>query len=190
MSNQSIPEYRSIPGFPFYRLGSDGSPWTCSMRGSHGRKRIGKWRRMRGSPCKGYLFITLCAPDGKRRRTYLHNLILEAFVGPRPAGAEARHLNDIKSDNRAENLLWGTSSQNKQDSIRNGIFRRGSRCSYAILDEKRVAQIKTLLANGRSCPSLGREFGVHRTAINAIKTGKNWKHVQAAEEPQCAKINS
>src|SRR5262245_15574121 len=38
----------------------------------------------------------------------VHHLVLEAFVGPRPSGMEARHLNDDPSDNRLVNLAYGT----------------------------------------------------------------------------------
>lgn len=41
-----------------------------------------------------------------------------AFVGPRPAGcAGARHLNGIQTDNRLENLAWGTAAENSAGSV-------------------------------------------------------------------------
>lgn len=50
-------------------------------------------------------------------------LVLEAFVGvrPPPPGDQARHLNDVKDDNRAVNLAWGTQSENMRDAVRNGV---------------------------------------------------------------------
>ena len=33
-------------------------------------------------------------------------LVLTAFIGPKPPGAVARHLNGDKTDNRLENLSW------------------------------------------------------------------------------------
>lgn len=36
----------------------------------------------------------------------------EPSDGPRPAGCEALHLNHAPSDNRVENLRWGTRSEN------------------------------------------------------------------------------
>lgn len=39
-------------------------------------------------------------------------LVLEAFVGPAPAGAIAMHINDDSTDNRPENLRWGSHAEN------------------------------------------------------------------------------
>ena len=58
-----------------------------------------------------------------RRHRYIHDLMLETFVGPRPKGKEACHYNDIGADNRLENLRWDTRSANRQDSVRNGTHR-------------------------------------------------------------------
>ena len=57
----------------------------------------------------------------------VYHLVLEAFVGQRPDGTEARHLNDQPADDRLVNLKWGTSSENKQDLIRNTNRTRCSR---------------------------------------------------------------
>lgn len=57
---------------------------------------------------------------GVRKRYAASALVLTAFVGPRPEGQVARHLNDDRSDNRLVNLEWGTLSENSYDAVRNG----------------------------------------------------------------------
>lgn len=49
------------------------------------------------------------------RREYVHRLVAAAFIGPPKPGQEVRHLNNVADDNRAENLAWGTRSQNVLD---------------------------------------------------------------------------
>lgn len=78
----------------------------------------------RSLTAQGYFGVAL---GTYRRRALVHNLILEAFVGPRPSGMYGRHLNDIKTDNRLENLAWGTPKQNSADSLANGRFPTGDR---------------------------------------------------------------
>jgi hypothetical protein len=54
-------------------------------------------------------------------------LVLTAFVEPRPADRPiARHLDDDWKNNRLYNLAWGTWSDNRADSVRNGIQSAGS----------------------------------------------------------------
>jgi len=67
----------------------------------------------------GYLCFNLCK-SGHRANGRIHVLVLLAFVGPRPEGQQARHLNGNATDNRRVNLAWGTPKQNTADSIRHG----------------------------------------------------------------------
>lgn len=59
-------------------------------------------------------------PDGSVISRYVHTLVLEAFVGPRPTGGVARHLDDNGENNAVENLCWGTVSENNYDLVANG----------------------------------------------------------------------
>lgn len=67
----------------------------------------------------GYYGVCL-SREGKNRIHKVHRLIYEAFVGPIPEGAIIRHLNDVRTDNRLENLAPGTHADNRCDSVRNG----------------------------------------------------------------------
>lgn len=57
---------------------------------------------------------------GSRRTVTVHSLVAESFHGSRPGGQHARHRNGIKTDNRAENLEWGTRSENMLDAVGHG----------------------------------------------------------------------
>lgn len=80
------------------------------------------WGRLMSTPPNkdGYPMVTLCR-DGKRQQVYVHDLVAAVFLGPKPEGMQVRHRNDIKADCRAENLLYGTRSQNQLDAVANGI---------------------------------------------------------------------
>ena len=71
-------------------------------------------------------------PDGNGGRVncYRHDWVLAAFVGPKPEGAVVRHLNDVPTDNRLENLAYGTRAENQQDAIKNGrnYWRNQTKC--------------------------------------------------------------
>lgn len=80
----------------------------------------------------GYERVRLCLGSEKRERRFVHHIVAYAFLGPRPVGADIRHLNDVKTDNRVSNLLYGTRSQNLGDAVSNGkhYWSARSKCSY------------------------------------------------------------
>lgn len=69
---------------------------------------------------RGYVFVDL-RQDGSRRMVNVGRLVAEAFI-PNPNNYPlVRHLNDVKDDNRVENLAWGTTTDNSQDAVRNKV---------------------------------------------------------------------
>lgn len=59
----------------------------------------------------GYMHIKLCK-DGKIKYFSVHRLVYEAFNGVIPEGMQVNHINEIKTDNRPENLNLMTPKEN------------------------------------------------------------------------------
>lgn len=95
---------------------------TVEVRGQVPRRLAGQVLETRLTTT-GYPAIRLSRgeenPNARPLRKTCH-LVLEAFVGQRPPGAICRHLDDDKTNNHLENLRWGTASENRFDSVRNG----------------------------------------------------------------------
>lgn len=65
----------------------------------------------------GHLLINLWK-NNKPKSFLVHRLVLEAFIGPCPAGMECRHFPDRNPENNnLENLSWGTREQNQADRV-------------------------------------------------------------------------
>lgn len=59
--------------------------------------------------------------DGVRATPTVHELVLAAFVGDRPAGFDVNHINGVKTDNRLANLEYVTRSDNRRHAVRTGL---------------------------------------------------------------------
>lgn len=55
-------------------------------------------------------YITIWFAEGYN--PYLHDLMTETFIGPKPKGFHVNHKNGIKTDNRPINLEYVTPSRN------------------------------------------------------------------------------
>jgi hypothetical protein len=69
---------------------------------------------------RGYYQVTLTDHTTKNRKNFrIHTLVMQTFIGPAPEGLVICHYNDIKTDNRLENLRYDTPEANSADRERN-----------------------------------------------------------------------
>jgi hypothetical protein len=181
MSEQSTPApavYKEVPGFPGYRVGDDGSVWSCKPRNGRGGL-LPTWRRLKCRISRRYLCVGIRGPDGVKRVHTVHSLVLEAFVGPRPDGLWALHRDDNRADNTLPNLYWGTPSDNAIDRRENGHsnYARGAALPQTILDEDLVAEMRRLRRSGATLREIAERFGVTEGAAGSACKGRSWKHV-------------
>lgn len=139
--------YRDVEGFPGYKVGSDGSVWSCWKQVGHGYgggtySVLGStWHQLKPGVARGgYLNVTLC--PGRHTRL-IHHLVLEAFVGPRPAGMDACHdPSPDRADNRLSNLRWDTKRANQADSARHGTRICGDRHPLAKITDHQAQALR------------------------------------------------
>lgn len=178
-------EYRDIAGFPGYRVGNDGSVWYCWITCRWGRRMTDRWKPMRQAfakhrtPGRQHRYVNLTPPEGGKYRTFrVHRLVLEAFVGPCPDGHECRHLDGDPSNNRLDNLCWGSRQENADDSRRMDRYRKGEKHPQVKLTADDVRSIRAKYATGNfRMIDLADEFHVTFTNIHAIVRRRSWKHI-------------
>lgn len=128
---------------------------------------------------RGYVMLNIVL-DGKKKTINRSRLIAEAYI-PNPNNLPVvRHYNDIRHDDRIENLVWGTYSDNSKDAIRNGLWkggfwRSGENQRSAILNEQKVREIRELLSAGRKIIEIATKYNVHVATISDIKHNRTWK---------------
>jgi hypothetical protein len=105
-------------------------------------------------------------PGTRPTRQRVHNLVLAAFVGPRPNGLIACHENDTPTDNRLANLSWGSYSANLDDAYRNGGRRRPKSCQrgHRLVEANRRNRGCRSCAAGRQSVRDGRATSVQEAS--------------------------
>jgi hypothetical protein len=120
----------------------------------------------------GYLGLILVGGGRKPVLHKVHNLVLYAFVGPKPfRKAECRHLDGKVTNNRLTNLVWGTHRQNFEDQVRHGTDTRGERNGGAKLTNRQAEMIRESDLSGEE---LRKIWKVSAATISRIKTGKRY----------------
>lgn len=118
----------------------------------------------------GYRQVAL-QRDGVTTPRYVHDLVLEAFVGPAPAGHECRHLDGDSENNRLDNLAWGTRLENAQDKMRHGTVRRGETHGSTKLPDSVVVEIRRRLSLGEKQAYIAAVCGTSQGHVSRINRG-------------------
>lgn len=125
----------------------------------------------------GRLTVNLCVND-KRNTQFVHTLVLNAFVGPRPEGYECCHNDDDKNNNTLENLRWDTHINNIKDCFKTGKLRMGENHGSSKLTELQVCEIiKLINSKNMKQIDIARNYKISPYVISNIKKCKIWKHI-------------
>lgn len=172
-------EYRGAE-WAGYKIGSDGTVWTCKKRtGFREHSLTNHWRRLKSVPDDfGYQLVTF-SENGLKRKFAIHVLVATAFHGPCPEGLVCRHLDGNPGNNRADNLAWGTYEENEADKLAHGTRLCGESVFGSKLRESAVRDILTRWTAGESWMSICKAYpNLERSAIRNVLIGKTWLHVR------------
>ena len=115
--------------------------------------------------------------DGKLVR--LHRAVWERDNGQIPHGSVVMHTCDVPACIEPSHLRIGTQRENiaDMDAKQRRRSQFGSNHVRAKLTESDIPRIRTMLARGDTCVSIGKIFGVTDMMIRHIKKGRAWRHV-------------
>lgn len=138
---------KPVVGFEgVYEVTDDGRVWSAPrvVRQRDGLERplLGRWLKpQKHSAGYGSVFLRR---EGNTYQRFVHHLVAEMFIGPRPLGLNIDHIDRNKSNNRVSNLRYVKQSVNVHNQEARG-------CYWDKRVERWYAQIHT----GRKHHSLG-----------------------------------
>lgn len=127
----------------------------------------------------GYYAISPTAKGMKayQPKFYIHHLVAEYFIGPRPEGNYVRHLDGDKLNNHVSNLAYGIPQDNINDTMRHGRVPKGEEHCHAKLTDDDVLIIIDRMKNGEILKTIASDYNVSPIVLTDIKNGKTWKHI-------------
>lgn len=151
----------NIPGYPGYHVTKDGKVYS---------RKLGAWVLRKPLLKKsGYLCVRLNGNKGKRQFG-IHQLVAMVYI-PNPNNYPlVMHLDDNPTNNKVENLKWGTYIMNTRDAISKGRLRlKGENNPNAKLSDSQVNKIRKLYYDGGYTQVyLAKKFKVAKVQISRI----------------------
>lgn len=162
-----------IPGYSRYQISNFGAVKNCDG------KIIKQFLNGTRDNNKYYaVFLSSDVPtvgwQSRRKIMKIHRLMLMTFVGFPDDGQIGCHRNGIRTDNRLENLYWGTHSDNAKDAINHGTFHFvspgiGENHVNAKLTDEQIKAIRLQYSGKRGEQTiLANKYGVSQQWISDI----------------------
>ncbi|WP_312272267.1 HNH endonuclease [Pseudomonas sp.] len=122
-----------------------------------------------------YLAVFMKDMSGQLQGRYIHQVVLEAFHGPRPEGMQGAHLDGDRRNNSFTNLAWVSPQENADHRKLHGTSGKGEKNTMAKLTHDQVLEMREMRKEtGLSYKKIAPLFGVTTmTAYRAI-TGQSW----------------
>lgn len=165
--------WKDIPGFEGrYQASSQGRIrsldriviYVGKKQSTYTRKMTGRILKP-GRFCKaGHLSVVLGHGENG---SPVHQLVAKTFLGPCPDGMEVLHNNGDPTDNRIDNLRYGTRTDNILD-----VLRQGGRWRKLTIDDVEAIRFGDFC--GITSKELSRMFDVSYCTIRKILTGRSF----------------
>jgi len=128
---------------------------------------------------KKYVYLKVALSiDGEITQPFVHTLVAEAFLGPKPLGTTVNHKDGNKMNNAWTNLEYVTAKENALHASRLGLLVHGEDHNQAKLTEQDVRDIRELSNSGVGLRELARQYKLNVSTIHAVVHRKTWKHVK------------
>lgn len=168
-------EIRPCPSYPDYGVTANGVAYRMTKSPTNSKPVPYPVRMVKDSRC-GYPTASIMR-NRKQTAAYVHIMILDAFVGPRPDGMQACHNDGNHENCTLSNLRWDTRSANALDKRRHGTSCAGERHCNAVFSRGDVEWIRAYPKKRGMFNRMSERLQVSRYAVHAAYYGKTWSHL-------------
>jgi hypothetical protein len=155
-----------------YYVSDDGNvyrKWNCG------------YKKMKQSKIQNRNYYRTALSINGKKVTYLtHRMVGECFIPNPDNKPEINHDDGNGLNNHISNLIWSTSIENMEHSIKNKLHSRGENHGTSKLTNLIVKQIREeyqFKSKDNNTNSLSKKYGVNAGTINNIIKNKTWKHI-------------
>lgn len=162
----------------------DGSVYSQEKR--HDRKNFGKWFKKTQHKIFGYKYCSIYRMSLKTTtRMRVHKLVAKAFCPNDSPDVKTivGHRNNIKDDNRVENLYWATNAENTKKAFDDGLMKNAKAWDdsqsipveqYDVLTNIKLATFGSICEaakiTGINATTIARQCRYKRPVFNRTKT--------------------
>lgn len=172
-------EWRPVPWAPDYHVSSAGGVGRRINRFHPERRQFHEFKQEVDRD--GYLYVRI-----NGRKWPVHRLVYRVFVGDIDPSLVICHVDGVRTNNSARNLMQATQRENISHKKIHGTWQRGERHPRATISDRDAEGIKQMLALARRTRTgrLGRgeatriaaETDISIHVVYGISTSKAWRH--------------
>lgn len=151
---ESYEIFKDIKGYPNYQISNMGRVWSIK-RQKYLKPVIND---------KGYCVVLLYSINGKRKQEYIHRLVALAFLQNPDNLPTVNHKNEIKADNRVDNLEWMSVIDNNNYGTRLERIAEKKRKPVVIVETGEVF---------KSVKDCAEAIGVLPSTVSGVLSGRN-----------------